>query len=74
MKMKTCRIANCTTKHHPNLFVCKTHWYILTKEMRDTLWDLYRKKGPQTVAYLEHAMACVEFLEEHDTYSRVVNE
>lgn len=62
----TCHATKCTTAVPPRMFMCKTHWYMLPKAMRDGIWALYRPgqevtKDPST-AYLSHAMECVRYV------------
>lgn len=59
-----CHAMNCKTRVPPKMFMCRPHWYMLPKAMRDRLWELYvpgqeRRKDP-TTEYIEHAMACVD--------------
>lgn len=61
-----CHADGCETKVPPRMFMCKPHWYTLPKAMRDRLWELYepgqeRRMDP-SVDYIEHAMACVEYV------------
>lgn len=66
MPRHTCHARHCTTAVPPKMFMCKQHWYMLPKDMRDKVWALYRPgqevtKDP-SMAYLNHAMACVNFV------------
>lgn len=62
----TCHARSCKTAVPPKMFMCKKHWYMLPKEMRDLVWALYRpgqevSKDPSR-EYLEHAQACIDWV------------
>jgi hypothetical protein len=49
------------------MFMCKRHWYMLPKSMRDDVWMEYvpgqeRRKDP-TSAYLEVTAAAIRYIE-----------
>ena len=59
-----CHAEGCKTEVPPRKFMCKRHWYMLSKADRDRVWDLYTPfqevtKTP-SMEYLEHAQACIE--------------
>lgn len=37
----TCHAMACEAKVPPAMFMCKRHWYMLPKAMRDAVWDEY---------------------------------
>jgi hypothetical protein len=48
------------------MFMCKQHWEMLPKDMRDMIWSLYRtgqeKTKDPSMEYLNHAMACINYV------------
>lgn len=63
MNTHTCHAINCTQAVPPRLFMCRRHWYMVPKPLRDALWAAYvpgqeRRKDP-TPEYLDAAMVCV---------------
>lgn len=65
-----CHADNCEVTVPPRMFMCKSHWYMLPKAMRDRLWEVYvpgqeRRMDP-TTEYIDHAMACVNYVFEKE--------
>lgn len=61
-----CHAKNCVTNVPPKMFMCKTHWYMLPKRMRDQVWALYVPgqeitKTP-TPEYLAFTRECIEYV------------
>jgi hypothetical protein len=53
------------------MFMCRKHWYMLTKEMRDKIWLYYapgqeRRKDPSP-EYVTHASVCVKFVAQRES-------
>ena len=66
MNAHICHADHCAKAVPPKMFMCREHWYMLSKEMRDRLWELYvpgqeRRKDP-TIEYIEHALMCVDYV------------
>jgi hypothetical protein len=66
----TCHAFGCEVEVSEKMFMCKPQWYILTKAMRDKVWDLYipgqeRRKDP-TQEYLDHTKVCIEYVKERE--------
>jgi len=38
----TCHATDCHIKVPPEMFLCKNHWFLLPKVMRDMIWSTYR--------------------------------
>lgn len=38
----TCHAAGCKVTVPPKMFMCKRHWYMLPKTLRDDVWAAYR--------------------------------
>ena len=38
----TCHATACTKRVPPEMFMCKRHWFILPKSIRDKIWETYR--------------------------------
>lgn len=69
-----CHALRCTTPVPPKMFMCRAHWFALPKAMRDKVWALYTpgqevRKDP-TMAYLEHALACVRYVADSEGIPR----
>lgn len=52
------------------MFMCRRHWYMLPKPMRDAIWAAYvpgqeQRKDPADI-YLNAAMAAVKWLSENE--------
>jgi hypothetical protein len=39
----TCHATGCKIEVPPTMFMCKRHWYMLPKRMRDAIWASYRE-------------------------------
>lgn len=70
----TCHAQGCEQGVPPRMFMCRKHWFMVPKTMRDSLWDVYvpgqeSRKDP-TPLYLDVAQACVEAVAAKE---RVVN-
>lgn len=37
-----CHATGCETSVSPEMFMCKKHWYLLPKSLRDAVWTTYR--------------------------------
>lgn len=37
-----CHAAACKTEVPPAMFMCKPHWYMVPKPLRDAIWATYR--------------------------------
>lgn len=65
-----CHAQSCKVVVPPAMFMCKKHWYMLPKWMRDKVWSLYRpgqevSKDP-SLQYVQHTMACIDFVAEKE--------
>ncbi len=41
-RLVPCPINGCQAKRHPSHVMCRTHWYQVSKTLRDRIWELYR--------------------------------
>lgn len=69
-----CHATGCDTHVPPRMFMCKRHWYMLTKAERDSLWAVYvpgqeRRMDPSD-EYLDTAMRLVAVVAEREEPSR----
>ena len=58
-----CHARDCNTSVPPKLFMCRKHWYMVPKRLRDRIWATYRPgqevdKEPSR-EYLNAAMEAV---------------
>lgn len=37
-----CHAVGCTTRVPPKLFMCRTHWYMVPRPLRQAVWATYR--------------------------------
>lgn len=68
MTAHTCHATGCTKKVPPKMFMCRSHWYKLTQNMRSDIWANYIPgqeitKSP-TDEYLQVARTAIKYLEE----------
>ena len=64
--MHTCHATGCDKHVPPEMFMCKTHWFMLPKSMRNDIWTTYRvgqcdDMNPSK-EYCEIARKCVVYL------------
>jgi hypothetical protein len=38
----SCHAINCNKNVPPEMFMCKKHWYMVPKHLRDSVWAFYR--------------------------------
>lgn len=67
----TCHARGCEVRVPPRMFMCRRHWYMVPKPMRDAVWATYvpgqeRRMDP-TRAYLDATRAAINFVYAHDT-------
>ena len=59
----TCHAFECDAVVPQRMFMCKRHWFSLSKRSRDLIWRYYRpgqeEGGGITDEYAEHAKLCV---------------
>ena len=65
-----CHAVGCDVAVPPKMFMCRRHWYMLPKRMRDAIWATYRPgqerdKNP-SAEYLQRAAEAQEWLREHE--------
>lgn len=64
--MHTCHATGCTVRSPPTMFMCKRHWFMLPKALRDDIWRTYRPGQCDdwniTKAYADAARAAVRFI------------
>lgn len=41
--MHTCHATKCRIKVPPEMFMCRKHWFSLSKDLRDKIWRHYRE-------------------------------
>lgn len=37
----TCHATNCKIEVPPAMFMCKRHWFMVPKKLRDEVWETY---------------------------------
>jgi hypothetical protein len=61
-----CHAEQCKTVVPEKMFMCRPHWYMLPKKMRDAVWNAYTpgqeiRKDP-TQHYLDVTRECIEYV------------
>lgn len=61
-----CHARGCQVPVPPRMFMCKPHWFMLPKAMRDAIWDSYVpgqeiRKDP-SLAYLQITGECIDYV------------
>lgn len=61
-----CHARNCPSPVPPSRFMCRKHWFMVPKKLRDSIWSNYRPgqetdKQP-TQRYLEVTNEAIEFV------------
>jgi hypothetical protein len=41
MSEHLCHARNCATEVPPRMFMCRKHWYMVSKPLRDAVWAAY---------------------------------
>ncbi len=62
----TCHADSCQVHVPPKMFMCKKHWYMLPKAMRDEVWLTYalgqELRMDPSDEYLEVTQRCIDFV------------
>lgn len=71
MPTHVCHATGCKTPVPPKMFMCKRHWYMVPKELRDRIWATYRPgqevtKDP-SMEYLNTAMEAIKAVAEKES-------
>jgi hypothetical protein len=66
-----CHATNCTVRVPRKMFMCKPHWFMLPKSMRDEVWWEYALGQENdwslvTPEYLETTQRCIDFVAERE--------
>jgi hypothetical protein len=62
----TCHATDCDAHVPPKMFMCRRHWFMVPKPMRDLIWALYRPgqevdKDP-SMDYLDATAEAINFV------------
>lgn len=68
-----CHARNCKVAVPPRMLMCKPHWYMVPKELRDRVWATYRPgqevtKDPSR-EYLDASMAAINAVADKESRS-----
>jgi hypothetical protein len=69
-----CHAIGCTEPTPPSLFMCRRHWFLLPKRLRNRIWATYRP-GQEVVTktpsreYLAAAREARAWLRQHESSS-----
>lgn len=63
----TCHAFGCTVAVPPMLFMCKGHWFMLPRNLRDAVWHHYRpgqelRQVEVSEAYLDTVDICIDYV------------
>lgn len=69
-----CHAKGCTVAVPPKLLMCRRHWYMVPKPLRDAVWTYYRpgqetSKFSPSPPYLQAARAAIEAVEKAEARS-----
>lgn len=64
--LRTCPIDGCEKQHKRNMLMCRDHWYMVPKPLRDALWSAYRTEGVFSDEYMEARQACIGAVEQKE--------
>ena len=64
--MHHCHATNCEVRVPTEMFMCRRHWFMLPKHLRDSIWRTYREgqcddMNPSKV-YCETAKLCLTYI------------
>lgn len=70
MTTHTCHAAGCNVPVPPKLFMCRRHWFMLPKRLRDAVWAVYVpgqeiRKDP-TAVYIAVTDEAIRWLREKE--------
>lgn len=61
-----CHATNCKVNVPPEMFMCKRHWFMLPKSLRNEIWDNYREgqcdDWNPSDKYCEVAIKCLQYI------------
>jgi hypothetical protein len=57
--LRECPIDGCTERHARTKLMCRDHWYMVPKELRDAVWKAYRGAGVFSEEYAEARDAAI---------------
>ena len=70
----TCHATDCETPVPPRMFMCRRHWYMVPKPMRDALWAAYRPGQERDMhpseAWFDAAFAAIAYVEGREGVKR----
>jgi len=63
----TCHAMGCELEVPRSMFMCRKHWFMIPKDMRDMVWALYQPgqeefKAAVTGNYLDHTHECIQYV------------
>lgn len=65
-----CHATGCTARVPPEMFMCRRHWFMLPKLMRDDVWRTYRAGQCNDWAishsYADAARAAIRYVAEKE--------
>lgn len=59
MSATTCPVPGCNQRHRRDMLMCRTHWYMVPKPLREELWRAYRGEGVLSDAYQSARDRCI---------------
>jgi hypothetical protein len=70
----TCHAAGCSTPVPPKMFMCRRHWFMLPKVMRDAVWATYVpgqevRKDPSR-EYIDASTEAIRWLADYEAELR----
>lgn len=70
MARHTCHADGCDTPVPPRMFMCRAHWFMVPKPLRDRIWATYRpgqeRDKQPSLEYLDTAMEAINVVREKE--------
>lgn len=69
-RQHTCHAMGCDEHVPPAMFMCRRHWFMVPKDMRNEIWRTYRPGQESTyrpsAAYIAASTTAVNWLADHE--------
>lgn len=59
-----CPASQCEARVGPDMLMCRPHWFMVPKAIRDDVWAAYRGPGPGSDEHTEAIFAAITAVNE----------
>ena len=71
MSTHVCHAFHCNVPVQRKMFMCKTHWYMLPKRMRDAIWSTYtlgQERDPDKIKleYFDATREAINYIRDYE--------